>query len=151
MTLEEKIGQMCQYVAIEHIKQTKERFKGKVGKSDDQYGMYPGLSIQNLKDMVKKGEIGSFLHVKDVKEANELQKLAMQSRLKVPLIIGIDAIHGQAHIYGATVYPTQLSLSSTWDDDLLYQIAKETAKEVRATGMHWTFSPNVEVARDPRW
>ncbi len=151
MTLEEKIGQMCQYVAIEHIKKTKERFKGKVGNSDDQYGMYPGLSIRDLKNMVKKGEIGSFLHVKDVKESNELQKLAMESRLKIPLIIGIDAIHGQAHIWGATVYPTQLSLSSTWDDDLLYEIAKETAQEVRATGMHWTFSPNVEVARDPRW
>ena len=151
MTLEEKIGQMCQYVAIEHIKESKEKFKGKIGKSNDQYGMYPGLSIEDLKNMVRKGEIGSFLHVKDVKESNELQKLAMESRLKVPLIIGIDAIHGQAHIWGATVYPTQLSLSSTWDNDLLYEVAKETAKEVRATGMHWTFSPNVEVARDPRW
>jgi len=150
MTLEEKIGQMCQYVAIEHIEKTKAMYK-KLNKGNDQYGMYPGLSIQNLKDMVKKGEIGSFLHVKDVKEANDLQKLAMKSRLKVPLIIGIDAIHGQAHIWGATVYPTQLSLSCTWNDDLLYEIAKETAKEVRATGMHWTFSPNVEVARDPRW
>ena len=150
MTLEEKIGQMCQYVAIKHIEKTKAMYK-KLNKGNDQYGMYPGLSIQNLKDMVKKGEIGSFLHVKDVKESNELQKLAMQSRLKVPLIIGIDAIHGQAHIWGATVYPTQLSLSSTWDYDLLYEVAKETAKEVRATGMHWTFSPNVEVARDPRW
>jgi beta-glucosidase len=101
--------------------------------------------------MVRKGEIGSFLHVKNVKEANALPKLAMESRLKIPLLIGIDAIHGHAHILGATVYPTQLSLSSTWDDDLLYEVAKETAQEVRATGMHWTFSPNVEVARDPRW
>ncbi|NPA35818.1 MAG: beta-glucosidase [Chlorobi bacterium] len=150
MTLEEKIGQMCQYVAIKHIEKTKAMYKN-LNKGNDQYGMYPGLSADDLREMVRKGEIGSFLHVKDVKEANELQKLAMESRLKVPLIIGIDAIHGQAHIWGATVYPTQLSLSSTWDDSLLYEVAKETAKEVRATGMHWTFSPNVEVARDPRW
>ena len=151
MTLEEKIGQMCQYVAIEHIRKSIERLGGHVDESNDQYGFYPGLSINGIKEMVRKGEIGSFLHVKDVKEANELQELAMESRLKIPLIIGIDAIHGQAHIWGATVYPTQLSLSGTWDDDLLYEVAKETAQEVRATGMHWTFSPNVEVARDPRW
>ena len=151
MTLEEKIGQMCQYVAFEHIKKSMERLGGKVDKADDQYGFYPGLSINDLKEMIRKGEIGSFLHVKDVKEANELQQLALESRLKVPLLIGIDAIHGQAHIRGATVYPTQLSLSSTWDDELLYKVARETAQEVRATGMHWTFSPNVEVARDPRW
>jgi beta-glucosidase len=151
MTLEEKVGQMCQYVAIEHIKKSLEKLGGVVDESNDQYGYYPGLSIQGIRDMVRKGEIGSFLHVKNVKEANALQKLAMESRLKIPLLIGIDAIHGHAHILGATVYPTELSLSSTWDDDLLYEVAKETAQEVRATGMHWTFSPNVEVARDPRW
>ena len=151
MTLEEKVGQMCQYVAIEHIKKSLEKLGGVIDESNDQYGYYPGLSIQGIRDMVRKGEIGSFLHVKNVKEANALQKLAMESRLKIPLLMGIDAIHGHAHIWGATVYPTQLSLSSTWDDDLLYEVAKETAQEVRATGMHWTFSPNVEVARDPRW
>ncbi len=151
MTLEEKIGQMCQYVSIEHVKKSMKRLKGKEDKSNDQYSIYPGTSIDDMKEMTKNGEIGSYLHVKSLKEANELQKLAMQSRLKVPLLIGIDAIHGQAFIWGATVYPTQLSLSSTWDNDLLYEVAKETAQEVRATGMHWTFSPNVEVARDPRW
>ena len=153
MTLEEKIGQMCQYVAIEHIKGTKERIgkRMKLKKGDDQYGMYPGLSTDDLKNFVREGKIGSFLHVKDVREANELQRLALESRLKIPLIIGIDAIHGHAHIYGATVYPTQLSLASSWDEDLAYRIAKATAKEMRATGMHWTFSPNVEIARDPRW
>lgn len=151
MTLEEKIGQMCQYVAIEHIRETKKRMKGKSLIEDDQAGMYPGMSIQELKQLVIDGKIGSFLHVKDAKEANELQELAMQSRLKIPLLIGIDAIHGHALIEGSTVFPTQLSLSSSWDNDLLYRVAKATAKEVRATGMHWTFSPNVDVARDPRW
>ncbi len=151
MTLEEKIGQMCQYVAIEHIRETKKRMNGKNLIEDDQAGMYPGLSTDELKQLIRDGKIGSFLHVKDAKEANELQKLALQSRLKIPLLIGIDAIHGHALIKGSTVYPTQLGLSATWDDDLVYRVAKATAKEVRSTGMHWTFSPNVDVARDARW
>ena len=150
MTLDEKIGQMCQYIGIEHLKHFRQRFK-KVDKGNDQFGIYSGLSLDDLRNMVREGKIGSFLHVKNLKESNELQKLAMQSRLKIPLLIGIDAIHGHAHIYGATVYPTQLSLSSSWDDSLAYRIAKATAVEMRATGMQWTFSPNVELARDPRW
>lgn len=151
MTLEEKIGQMCQYVAIEHILETKKKKKGTNLIFDDQSGMYPGMSINDLKQMVRDGKVGSFLHVKDAKEANELQILALQSRLKIPVLIGIDAIHGHALIRGSTVFPTQLSLSSSWDDELIYSVAKATASEVRATGMHWTFSPNVDVARDARW
>jgi len=151
MTIKEKAGQMCQYVALEHYKHTKKLFNGKVPKNSDQYAFYPDLSIQEIKDMVVKGEIGSFLHAKDLNEVHELQQLAMKSRLKIPLLFGIDAIHGHAVVEGTTVYPTELSLSSTWNNNLLYEIAKETAQEVRATGMHWTFSPNVEVARDPRW
>ena len=153
MTLEEKIGQMCQYVAPLHIQETIDRMKKnmKLKKGDDQYGMYPGINADSLRHLVKLGRIGSFLHVKDLKEANDLQKIALGSRLKIPLIIGIDAIHGHAHIYGATVYPTQLSLASSWDESLAYEIAKATALEMRATGMQWTFSPNVELARDPRW
>lgn len=150
MTLEEKIGQMCQYIGIEHIKKFRKRFKS-VTKDNDQFGVYPGLSLEDIRRYVKEGKIGSFLHVKNLKEANELQKLALESRLKIPLIIGIDAIHGHAHIYGATVYPTQLSLASSWDDSLAFRIAEATAVEMRATGMQWTFSPNVELARDPRW
>ena len=150
MTPDEKIGQMCQYIGIEHIKKFRARYKS-VDKGNDQFAVYPGLSLDDVRQMVIDGKISSFLHVKDVKESNELQKLAMQSRLKIPLLIGIDAIHGHAHIYGATVYPTQLSLSSSWDDSLAYRIAQATAQEMRATGMHWTFSPNVELARDPRW
>lgn len=151
MTLEEKIGQMCQYVAIKHIQQTKKRTKGNVTIHDDQAGMYKGMSIEDLKQLVREGKIGSFLHVKDAKEANELQELAMESRLKIPLLIGIDAIHGHAMIKGTTIFPTQLGLSTTWDDQLVHDVAKATAKEVRATGMQWTFSPNIDVAKDPRW
>ena len=151
MTLKEKIGQMCQYVAIEHFKHSLQNMGGEISESNDQYGFYPDLTVKDIKDLIRKGEIGSFLHAKDLKEVNELQKTAMKSRLKIPLLFGIDAIHGHAIVEGTTVYPTQLSIASTWDNDLAYTIANETAQEVRATGMHWTFSPNVEVARDPRW
>ncbi|UXX79830.1 glycoside hydrolase family 3 C-terminal domain-containing protein [Reichenbachiella carrageenanivorans] len=151
MTLEEKIGQMCQYVAPLHIEESKKRIKGEELIHNDQWGLYPGMSSDSLRALVSSGEIGSFLHVKDAKEANDLQRLAKETRLKIPLLIGIDAIHGHAMIEGSTVFPTQLGLSSSWDNELLYQVAKATAKEVRATGMHWTFSPNVDVARDPRW
>ncbi len=151
MTLEEKIGQMSQYVAPFHIEESKKRIKGEELIHNDQWGLYPGMSSDSLRQLVKTGEIGSFLHVKDAKEANELQKLAQESRLKIPLLIGIDAIHGHAMIEGSTVYPTQLGLSSTWDNELIKEVAEATAAEVRATGMHWTFSPNVDVARDPRW
>ena len=151
MTLEERIGQMCQYVAPLHIEESKRRIQGDELVHNDQWGLYPGMSADSLRSLVKTGHIGSFLHVKDADEANELQRLALESRMQIPLLIGIDAIHGHAMIEGTTVYPTQLGLSSTWDNDLLYRVAKATAKEVRATGMHWTFSPNVDVARDPRW
>jgi len=153
MTLEEKVGQMCQYISIKHLKFSRERYKKthKIAKSDDQFGIYPGISIDSLKQLTRSGLIGSFLHVKDVQEANELQKLALESRLNIPVLISIDAIHGHAFINGATVFPTQLALSSSWDDSLAYRIAVATAKEMRATGMQWTFSPNVELMRDARW
>ncbi len=151
MTLEEKIGQMCQYVGLEHLrKREKNQSKEELEKGDQQ-GFYSTLTSYDVVKHIESGKIGSFLHVTKVDEANELQKSAQKSRLKIPLLIGIDAIHGNALVEGSTVFPTQLSLSSSWDNDLLYRVAKATAKEVRAGGSHWTFSPNVEVARDARW
>ena len=110
MTLEEKIGQMCQFVAPAHIEKSKRRLKGEELIYNDQWGTYPGLNAEKLKQKVKNGEIGSFLHVKDVVEANELQKLAQKSRLGIPLIIGIDAIHGHGMVRGTTIFPTQIGL-----------------------------------------
>ena len=151
MTLEEKIGQMCQFVAPAHIERTKSRLRGEELIYNDQWGTYPGLNAAKLNEKIERGEIGSFLHVKNVVEANEIQKIAYKSRLGIPLLIGIDAIHGHGMVRGTTIFPTQIGLSSSWDDQLIYEVARTTAKEIRATGMHWTFSPNVEVARDPRW
>ena len=123
----------CTYREIER------RLKGEELIYNDQWGTYPGLNAEKLKQKVKNGEIGSFLHVKDVVEANELQKLAQKSRLGIPLIIGIDAIHGHGMVRGTTIFPTQIGLASTWDVGLVNDVAQATAKEIRATGMHWTF------------
>lgn len=152
MTLEEKVAQMCQYVGPQHIRETQAKFKGKnVGKNDDAHGFYPTLSVNDLLKMTEEGKIGSFLHVVTGEEANELQEHAMKSRLQIPLLIGIDAIHGNALCSGVTVYPTPITQASSFDPPLVEKISRESALEVRATGAHWTFTPNVDVARDARW
>jgi beta-glucosidase len=84
-------------------------------------------------------------------EGNLLQELANESRLKIPILIGIDAIHGNALFSGATVYPSPITLASTWSDEFLFDVGRQTALEMRATGSHWAFTPNIDVLRDPRW
>ena len=101
--------------------------------------------------MVVNGKIGSFLHVLDPKESNSLQALAVKSRLKIPLIIGIDAIHGNGMVKGTTIYPSPISISSTFSDTLSYLVGIQTAEEMKATGSQWAFTPNIDVLRDPRW
>lgn len=153
MNLEDKVGQMCQYVGLEHMRHVEEirRTEG-VDETSDAFGFYKGMTSKDVEALVKRGLIGSFLHVADYQEANDLQKLANKSPLKIPLLIAVDAIHGHGlYMPGATVFPTPIGLSSTWDLELVEEVARVTAKEMRATGYHWTFSPNVDVARDPRW
>jgi beta-glucosidase len=101
--------------------------------------------------MTQEGKIGSFLHVLTAEEGNLLQELANESRLKIPILIGIDAIHGNALFSGATVYPSPITLASTWSDEFLFDVGRQTALEMRATGSHWAFTPNIDVLRDPRW
>lgn len=119
MTLEEKIGQMCQYSGI-----TKE---------------YEG--------MIKNGKVGSLLNVFGAEETNRVQKIAIEgSRLGIPLILGLDVIHGYK-----TIFPIPLGLASTWDPEVVRRAASIAAAEARAEGVHWTFAPMVDIARDPRW
>ncbi len=151
MTLAERVAQMCQYVGIEHIRQSEARMSAARMKKSDAAGFYPGLRVADIERMTEQGKIGSFLHVVTLEEANALQKLAMKSRWRIPLLLGIDAIHGDGLVRGATVYPSPISLASTFDPALAEQIARATAEEVRANGAQWTFSPNVDVARDARW
>jgi len=121
MTLEEKVGQMCQ------LDGNREPEK-----------------------WLTEGHVGSFLHVLG-QITNDLQKLAEQSRLGIPLIFGIDAIHGHAFWPTATVFPTQLALSCSWNPDLVEEVGRVTAKEASYTGAHWTFSPVLGTVRDLRW
>ncbi len=121
MTLEEKVGQMCQLDG----RKEPERW-------------------------LRERHLGSFLHVMG-EVTNELQKLAEQSRLGIPIIFGIDAIHGHAFWPTATVFPTQLGLSCSWNPELIEEIGSITAREASHTGVHWTFSPVLGTARDLRW
>ena len=151
MTLEEKVAQMCQYVGLEHMKAAEAKLTVEEMKKSDAQGFYVGLFSKDIAKMAEEGKIGSFLHVVTAEEANYLQSLAQKSRLKIPLLIGIDAIHGNGLYRGATVYPSPISIAATWDDRLSFQIGRETALEMRATGSHWAFTPNIDVLRDPRW
>ena len=148
MTLEDKVYLMNQFVGLDHMR------KGNPNDdkaNNDAQGFYKDLSINDVTNLTIEGKIGSFLHVLSAKEANYLQELALKSPLKIPVLIGIDAIHGNALVSGTTVYPSPIGLASTWDDTFLYSIGKQTAKEMRATGSHWTFTPNIDILRDPRW
>jgi len=119
MTLEEKIGQMCQY---------------------------SGFNDQG-KELARKGLVGSFLNVVSPGEINELQKEAVKhSRLGIPILFGLDVIHGYS-----TIFPIPLAEASTWDPSLVRLCASVAAKEASSQGIRWTFSPMVDVARDPRW
>ena len=151
MTTEEKVAQMCQYVGIAHMIGAKQALTAQELEKSDASGFYPGYTVEDIREMTRKGLIGSFLHVVTAEEANYLQKLAQQSRLKIPLFIAIDALHGNGLYRGATVYPTPIGQAATFSPALVEQMSRQTAIEMRACGMHWAFAPNVEVARDLRW
>ena len=121
MTIEEKVGQLCQLD----------------GRKDPER-------------MLEEQHPGSFLFVLGEK-AVALQKAAEHTRLGIPLLFGMDAIHGHALWPGATVLPTQLAMSSAWDPEMVEEAGRITAKEAVTTGVHWTFSPVCDIARDTRW
>lgn len=151
MTLEEKVGQMCQYVGLNHMRQTAVVLSEAEMKKSHAMGFYADCPPERVEQMIREGITGSFLHVTTVEEANHLQSLALQSRLAIPLLVGIDAMHGTGLVRGATVYPTEIGQASTFNPALVERINRETALEMRATGSQWTFGPNIEVARDARW
>ncbi len=127
MTLEEKIGQMNQY-------------------NGPWAATGPLTNDDNLLDQVKTGKVGSMLNVTGVKRTRELQELALQSRLKIPLLFGQDVIHGFR-----TIFPIPLGEAASWDLKAMEDGARVAATEASAAGVHWTFAPMVDIARDPRW
>jgi beta-glucosidase len=151
MTIEEKVAQMCQYVGLNYLGSDSESSLTAEILNSDSKASYKGFLKKDIAQMVVDGKIGSFLHVLQPQESNMLQALALKSRLKIPLIIGIDAIHGNGMVKGTTVYPSPISISSSFTDSLSYEVGLQTAKEIRAAGSHWAFTPNIDVLRDPRW
>lgn len=145
MTLEEKVGQMCQYVGPCYVPPGEGSAHGNVDATDENLG-HPDMA-----DKIREGKVGSFLHVLSGEEAAGLQRIASQSRLGIPLLLGVDAIHGNALHEGCTIYPTNINMASTFNPAMMEQIGAETAQEMRRTGMYWTFAPNLDVARDARW
>ncbi|GIE33328.1 glycosyl hydrolase [Actinoplanes italicus] len=121
MTLPEKVGQMLQLDAR-----------------------------QDLSEIVLDKLAGSILHTSPAKLV-EAAELTARTRLRIPLITAEDCIHGHAFWPGATVFPTQLAMAATWDPALVERVARATAVEAAATGVHWTFSPVLCIARDLRW
>jgi len=134
MTLEEKIGQMNQYLAPRYAKASE-----------------PADFSARLEKLLNDGLIGSFLFVSDYNEANELQQKAGSSRLKIPLIFGIDAVHGLCPVQGSTIFPSPIGMACTFDTELVQRASAVTARETRAAGMHWAFYPVLGVGREPRW
>ena len=127
MTLDEKIGQLNQYTSDRNA-------TGKITADGDKA------------NQVRQGKVGSMLNVVGAEETRKLQELAMQSRLKIPMIFGLDVIHGFR-----TTFPVPLGETATWDLALMEKSARIAATEAAAYGIHWTFAPMVDVARDPRW
>ena len=145
MTLEEKVGQMCQYVAPCYVPPGQGSPYKNIDATDE------NLGNKDLADKIRRGEVGSFLHCMTTKEAIALQEMARESRLGIPLLIGIDAIHGNALIEGCTIYPTNINMASTFDTELMEKIGAETALEMRQKGLYCNYAPNMDVARDARW
>jgi beta-glucosidase len=127
MTLEEKVGQLHQLSGRQMTGPGSEKFADKLAD-------------------IRKGRVGSMLNVKGVSETREIQALALQSRLKIPLLFGLDVIHGYK-----TVFPVPLGEAASWDMEAIRQSAAIAAKEAAASGIHWTFAPMVDIGRDPRW
>ncbi|WP_034593465.1 exo-beta-d-1,3/1,6-glucosidase [Hamadaea tsunoensis] len=114
-------------------------------------GQMMQLSAQHgVRDLIEEMHVGSILHTSP-KRVLEAAKLTERTRLRIPLLVAEDCIHGHSFWEGATIYPTQLGMAATWDPALIERVARATAVEVSATGVHWTFSPVLCIARDLRW
>jgi len=127
MTLEEKVGQLNQYTA-------------------DGLATGPVSGDDRKDEQLRQGKVGSMLNVKGVKDTRAVQTIALQSRLRIPLLFGQDVIHGYK-----TTFPIPLAEAASWDLPAIEKAARVAAVEAAASGIHWTFAPMVDIGRDPRW
>ena len=134
MTLDEKVGQMTQVDKrmLDSEEDIAKYFLGSI--------LSGGGSVPD--DNTPKGWVNMI---------NNYQRQALSTRLKIPLIYGIDAVHGHNNVVGATVFPQNIGLGCSNNPELIYQVNHATAVEVAATGLHWTFSPCITVPQDDRW
>jgi len=153
MTLEEKVGQMCQYLLPKDmlISNGEAVNPSLLDDNDDSSMRYSASTQRTVPQLIRQGLIGSILSEVDPERLHAAQMLALQSRLSIPLLFGIDAIHGNAMQSGCSVFPAPISLAATFDVSIVIRVAQATAREMRSRGLHWTFSPNVDVMRDGRW
>ncbi|MEP7076230.1 MAG: glycoside hydrolase family 3 N-terminal domain-containing protein [Acidobacteriota bacterium] len=118
----------------------------KLGQLQQLDGDYAGFARPDEIEMAKKGLLGSTLNVRGAKYTNDLQRAALESRLKVPILMGFDVIHGYR-----TIFPIPLAQAASWDPAMVERDSAIAAAESRSVGLHWTFAPMVDIARDPRW
>jgi len=127
MTLDEKIGQL-------NLPTSGDITTGQANSS-------------NVAKNIEEGKVGGLFNIKSVQKIQEVQRIAVEkSRLKIPLLFGMDVIHGYE-----TTFPIPLGMSATWDMELIKRSAQIAAQEASADGINWTFSPMVDISRDPRW
>ncbi len=148
MTLEEKVGQMTQ-ITLEMVCVT------------DQTGLREPLTLdeKKLHEVILDHGVGALFnvgtHAHTVERWNEIiseiQNVAREGHLKIPVLYGIDAIHGATYTRGATLFPQDIAMAATWNPDLVRRSSEITALEVRASGIRWNFNPNMDSGRQPLW
>ena len=127
MTLEEKIGQMTLFTA--------------------NWAVTGAVSQENYQEHLKAGRVGAIFSIYTAEKTRELQRIAVEeTRLGIPLLFGMDVIHGHR-----TTFPIPLAEAASWDLEAIELSARIAAREASAEGLHWTFAPMVDIARDPRW
>lgn len=153
MTTEEKIGQLCQIgpSPVGGFEISEEQAAQLLKEKSITKATYDSIvnhtMIDKGEDDVRQGRVGSFIGLRDADTSNHLQKIAVEeSRLGIPLIMGLDVIHGHK-----TIFPVPLAQSCTFDDDTFVESCAVAAKETAEDGLHWTYAPMVDIARDSRW
>ena len=137
MTPAEKAGQLTQYFY----------FAGEVDVSGGDLAGASENSTGGVEGALSRGEVGSLLFVTDPAETNRLQRLTLDgNRLGIPALFGFDVIHGLR-----TILPVPIAMAASWDPETIEHGQAVAAREARAVGIHWTFAPMVDIARDPRW
>jgi beta-glucosidase len=144
MTLEEKVGQMTQL---------------EIGMVTSGEGADIRVDPAKLEKAVVRYGVGSILNVRDRalpaekwhEIIGQIQQAAARTRLKIPVIYGIDSIHGANYVRGSTLFPQEIAMAATWDPVLMQRAAEASATETRAAGIPWTFSPVLDLGRQPLW